>query len=228
MKNLLTIFLLLHTFLGFAQTNDTLPKISFKAGGNHPLRQLYAPSALIFGGIISEVNFKKSLNFELYKERNNDIPHFQTGADDYLQFSPIILAYSFDALGMPSRTDFYNRSAILMKSELLMLSTVTVLKSTIYETRPDHSANNSAPSGHTAQAFAAAAFLSEEYGKRYKWVPYLSYTLASTVGALRIMNNKHYLSDVLVGAGIGILSTKISYWTHQYRWGKRKRSVKRF
>ena len=117
MKYLLTTFLLLHTFFGFAQTNDTLPKISFKAGSNHPLRQLYAPSVLIVGGIVSEVNFKKSLNFELYKERNNDIPHFRTSADNYLQFSPIILAYGFDAVGMKSKTDIINRSVILVKSE---------------------------------------------------------------------------------------------------------------
>ena len=135
------------------------------------------------------------------------------------------MAYSFDVLGMSSRTDFYNRSAILFKSELLMLSTVTVLKSTIYETRPDQSANNSAPSGHTAQAFAAATFLSEEFGKKYKWVPFLSYSIASSVGALRIMNNKHYLSDVLIGAGIGLLSTKFSYWTQQYKWGGKKKEL---
>ena len=80
------------------------------------------------------------------------------------------------------------------------------------------------PSGHTAQAFAAAAMLSEEYGYHYKWVPYLSYGIASTVGVLRMANNKHYLSDVLVAAGIGILSTKVAYWTHQYNWGKSKPS----
>jgi membrane-associated phospholipid phosphatase len=52
--------------------------------------------------------------------------------------------------------------------------------------------------------------------------------MGRNIQALRIMNNKHYLSDVLIGAGIGILSTKISYWTHQYKWNKRKRSVQDF
>lgn len=227
MKYLVIVFLLLHTFFGFAQSNDSLPKISFKTRSTYPLRPFYAPSALIVGGIVSEVNFKRSLNFELYKERNNDIPHFKTRADDYLQYSPILLAYGFDALGLPSKTDFINRSVILFKSELIMSAAVTGLKYTIRELRPDSSARTSVPSGHTAQAFAAAAFLSEEYGKRYKWVPYLSYTLASTVGALRIMNNKHYLSDVLIGAGIGLLSTKIPYWTHQYKWSKGKPNVQK-
>lgn len=223
MKYLLITFFLFYTSFGYAQHRDTLlPKIKFKSKWHSQSRELYVPSALIIGGMVSELKIKESLNFELYKERNTEIPRFKTNADDYLQYLPIFLAYGFDAFGLPSKTDFVNRSAILFKSELLMTVAVTGLKHTIRELRPDGSVRTSVPSGHTAQAFVAATFLAEEYGKRYKWVPYLSYTLASTVGALRIMNNKHYLSDVLIGAGIGILSTKVSYWTHQYRWGKKK------
>ena len=222
MKLILILLTLLLSLPCYAQNNDTF-SINTKAKNIIHFKQLYAPSVLIIAGIFSEINFRKSLDAELYKERNTDIPHFSTGVDNYLQYSPIILAYGFDALGMTSKTDFINRSVILFKSELIMSGTVSLLKYAIREQRPDKSAKNSVPSGHTAQAFAAAAFLSEEFGKRYKWVPYLSYSLASTVGALRIMNNKHYLSDVLIGAGIGILSTKISYWSHQYKWGKRNK-----
>ncbi len=221
MKHLIILLSAFYSLKCHAQINDTV-SLNLKGEHNIHFRQMYVPSALIIGGIISEINFKRSLNAELYKERNTDTPHFKTKADDFLQYSPILLAYGFDAMGMPSKTNFINRSVILLKSELIMSGTVTFLKYTIRELRPDSSSKTSVPSGHTAQAFAAAAFLSEEYGKRYKWVPYLSYTLASTVGALRIMNNKHYLSDVLIGAGVGILSTKVSYWTHQFKWGKRK------
>ena len=100
-----------------------------------------------------------------------------------------------------------------------MLAIVEIVKKNTHILRPDGSDYYSFPSGHTAQAFATAVMLSQEYGYRYKWVPYLSYGLASTVGVLRMANNKHYLSDVLVAAGIGILSTKVAYWTHQYKWG---------
>ena len=123
---------------------------------------------------------------------------------------------------MKPKTDIGNRTAILIKGEMLMLASVTVLKNATHILRPDSSAYTSFPSGHTAQAFAAATLLSEEYGYRYKWVPYLAYGLASTVGLLRIANNKHYISDVLVAAGIGILSTKVAYWTHRYKWGRPK------
>ena len=45
--------------------------------------------------------------------------------------------------------------------------------------------------------------------------PVLSYSgflVAAGVGALRIYNDDHLLSEVLAGAGLGILSTKLTYW----------------
>lgn len=67
-----------------------------------------------------------------------------------------------------------------------------------------------------------ATMLSEEYRDRYKWMPYAAYGLATGVGLLRLANNKHYLGDVLVGAGLGILAMKLVYWTHHYRWNKHR------
>src|SRR5436189_6401449 len=90
------------------------------------------------------------------------------------------------------------------------------------EARPDTGKKNSFPSGHTAQAFMAATFFSKEYGYRSVWYSIGAYTIATTVGVFRVLNNRHWISDILVGAGIGILSTNIVYATHQYRWGKKK------
>jgi hypothetical protein len=187
-------------------------------------KQLFIPAVLIVSGFGINGNRKESVKNEVVEERNEIIPRFKTSLDNYLQFSPIVLTYGFEAMGMKPKTDILNRSVILLKSELLMTAAVEILKHGSHILRPDSSAYTSFPSGHTAQAFAAAAILSEEYGYRYKWVPYLSYGLASTVGVLRMANNKHYLSDVLVAAGIGILSTKVAYWTHQYEWDKSKTS----
>jgi hypothetical protein len=182
-------------------------------------KQLVVPSILIIAGVGANGHGKEYIKNEFVEERNEIIPRFKTSLDNYLQFSPIVLTYGFEALGMKPKTDILNRSVILLKSELVMMTAVTLLKNSSHILRPDSSNYASFPSGHTAQAFAAAAILSEEYGYRYKWVPYLSYGLASTVGVLRMANNKHYLSDVLVAAGVGILSTKVAYWTHKYKWG---------
>jgi len=41
---------------------------------------------------------------------------------------------------------------------------------------------------------------------------YSGYVVATGVGMLRIYNKQHYLSEVIAGAGLGILSTKLTYW----------------
>lgn len=186
---------------------------------------IYVPSLLMFGGAVTNGNGEEGFKKEIAEERNEHFFKFGTHVDNYLQFSPIAIAYGLDALGYKSRTEISNRTAILIKGELLMTGAVFGLKKLTHQLRPDQSGYNSFPSGHTAQAFAAATFLSEEYKGKYKWMPYLAYGIASSVGVLRIANNKHYISDVLFGAGVGLLSMKMSYLTHQYKWNKKhKRS----
>lgn len=186
-------------------------------------KSLYAPLSLMAAGITTTIREEASVNHEFAEERNEHFRDFNTHIDNYLQYAPIAIVYGLDALGIRAKTDIANRTAILIKGELLMTGTVTLLKNTTHELRPDGSAYNSFPSGHTAQAFAAATFLSEEYKERYPWMPYAAYGMASGVGLLRMANNKHYLGDVLVGAGLGILSMKIAYWTHRYAWSKRQK-----
>ncbi len=78
--------------------------------------------------------------------------------------------------------------------------------------RPDGTSHNSFPSGHTATAFMSAHILHKEYGHISPWVSVGAYTVATGVGAMRIMNNRHWTSDVLVGAALGILGTELGYW----------------
>jgi len=186
------------------------------------LNQLTVPAGLIATGIILNNNSPRSIKNWVAKERDEHIPTFHSGVDNYLLVAPIALAYGLDAFGVKSKTDILNRTVILLKGEIMTHATVCLLKSKTNVLRPDGSNSYSFPSGHTAQAFAAATFLSEEYKDRFKWMPYVAYGMASGVGAMRIANNKHYVSDVLLGAGIGILSMKVAYWTHQYRWGQKR------
>lgn len=206
----------------FAQTVDS--NLIFKPHGLSP-KFVYVPSLLVISGIAINGNGEEGFKKEIAEERNEHFPKFGTSVDNYLQFSPIAIAYGLDALGYKSKTDIKNRTVILLKGELLMTGVVFGLNKLTHQLRPDNSGYNSFPSGHTAQAFAAATFLSEEYKSKFKWVPYLAYGIATSVGVLRMANNKHYLSDVLVGAGLGILSMKLSYLTHQYKWNKKQKSV---
>lgn len=191
-------------------------------------KQLAVPVGLIASGLLTNRNNSESLKNEIVEERNEHLAKFHTPVDNYLQFAPYAIAYGLDLAGVKSKTDISNRTAIMIKSELLMMGAVTLLKYSTRQLRPDGTAYNSFPSGHTAQAFAAATFLSEEYKDRFNWMPYLSYGLASSVGLLRMANNRHFISDVLLGAGIGILTTKVTYWTHQYKWGRKKAEPPKF
>jgi hypothetical protein len=67
------------------------------------------------------------------------------------------------------------------------------------------STNSSFPSGHTTAVFAAATVYAMEY-KHHPWIPVASYTFATLVGLSRLTENKHWPTDVLVGAAIGMLS----------------------
>ncbi len=168
---------------------------------------------------LSENEFLSNKEYE--EERNEHFSSFQTSSDDYLQYAPIAAVYGLNIAGVKGKNNFRNRTALLVKSELLTAVVVWSLKYTTKEERPDGSNRNSFPSGHTAQAFTAATFMSKEYGDLSPWYSIGAYGVATSVGALRILNNKHYVSDVLVGAGIGILTTNLVYATHQYKWGSR-------
>jgi len=194
----------------------------FNMPKSQSLEWLIAPSVLIVSGIALNGNGPESIKNEIVEWRNETIPNFHTHADDYLQYAPIVIAYGLDVFGCKSKNDFINKSVILVKGELVTSVVVYGLKNVTHQLRPDLSAYNSFPSGHTAQAFAGAVFLSEEYKDKIKWMPYLAYGIASSVGLLRMANNRHYISDVLVGAGVGMLSMKLAYVTHKYKWGKRR------
>jgi membrane-associated phospholipid phosphatase len=70
------------------------------------------------------------------------------------------------------------------------------------------------PSGHTLAAFAAAAAVSAETSRWWKPAPYtigpLMYGGAAAVGISRMYNNRHWASDVIMGAAIGTFAgTKV-------------------
>ena len=94
----------------------------------------------------------------------------------------------------------------------LVLATTRGLKPIVKERRPDGSNNESFPSGHTATAFMAATMLHKEYGHISPWISFGGYTVATATGVMRMMNNRHWMSDVIAGAGFGIVCTEFGYW----------------
>ena len=107
-------------------------------------------------------------------------------------------------------------TALTALSYLLGTGVNTGIKYSTRVLRPDCSAHNSFPSGHTMTAFVGAEILRREYGREHPWLAVGGYTVAAAVGMLRMSNNRHWMADVFAGAGIGMLSTSLVYWTYPY------------
>ena len=181
------------------------------------LNAVKTPILLIGLGTYSCLSDDVIDRFEVRDERNEHMPHFQTKVDNYLMHAPIALVYGLNIAGIKGKNDFTNRTLLLVKSEAIMAALTFSFKSLTKVPRPDDSDIQSFPSGHTAQAFATATFMAKEYKDQSVWYAVGAYGIATTVGAMRIMNNRHWVSDVLAGAGIGILSTNLAYLTHRYK-----------
>ena len=171
------------------------------------------PAALIGYGIISLAgnNVIRDLDRTTKEEIQEDHPLFAAHADNYLQFAPAAAVYGLNLAGIKGRHNLADATGYFLVSEVIMNGTVHALKTITDRDRPDHSGFNSFPSGHTANAFASAEFLSQEYKDVSPSYGYAGYAVATATGLLRMYNNRHWLSDVVAGAGFGILSTKLAY-----------------
>ena len=144
---------------------------------------------------------------------NSDInTGFHNRADDYIQWAPLALTYGLKATGYQGRSQWGRMLVSNAFSGVIMAGIVNCIKYSAREMRPDGSTANSFPSGHTATAFMAATILHKEYGlTRSLWYSVGGYAVATGIATFRVMNNRHWVSDVLTGAGIGILSTELGY-----------------
>ncbi|MGL5619367.1 MAG: phosphatase PAP2 family protein [Tannerellaceae bacterium] len=153
--------------------------------------------------------------------RNDYIPRFRFRYDDYLQYLPAAVMLGMKAGGVQGRSSWGRMLASDALSVAIMATAVNALKSGVGITRPDGTNSHSFPSGHTATAFMTATMLTKEYGARSPWYGVGAYSVASATGLMRMANNKHWLSDVLVGAGIGILSTELGYYLGDLMFGNK-------
>lgn len=178
---------------------------------NSSYSKFIIPTALISYGILAREN--KWLQ-ELDHSTNHEIHEHYLGSlhiDDYSQFAPAVAVYSLDLFGIKAKHNFRDRTFIMATSHILMFASVQTIKRTTKIERPDGSNYHSFPSGHTATAFVGAHILSKEYKDVSPWISIAGYSIAAGTGALRITNKKHWVSDVVTGAGFGILSVEIAY-----------------
>ncbi|MCT4561998.1 MAG: phosphatase PAP2 family protein [Crocinitomicaceae bacterium] len=183
---------------------------------DHPLkfRHTLAPLGLISIGLVGTYDPSwKKVNLRLKHEIWGD-GHPKVRIDDYLQYAPGAAVFGLTAFGYKGKNTLLDQLFLLGGSYAIMGATVNTVKYTTKIQRPDGTTYNSFPSGHTATAFMMAEFLHQEYKHRSILFSFGGYALASGVAYLRMYNNRHWFSDVVCGAGVGMLSTKLFYYLY--------------
>ena len=179
----------------------------------------YGASTVKDNGIYSSYDARDDL-----RDLTNNF-QFDTWLDDAFLIAPYVELAVANLFNQRSNNDLINTSLVILKAEALYMVTVFGLKEVTNLERPDGENNHSMPSGHTAQAFLAASILHTEMKHKSNWYGVGAYGIATSVGAFRMLKNKHWQSDVFVGAGIGILCSHAAYLSHRNRWGRKPNFV---
>jgi hypothetical protein len=179
------------------------------------IKSFLLPAGLIaYGAFTFKYDQLQKVDYRVKEEVYDESQHKKLPIDDYMQYAPAVAVYGLNLAGIKGRHNFVDRTIIYAMSDIILNVVVSSGKSLTKKMRPDGSNNLSFPSGHTAHAFASAEFMRQEYKDVSPWYGYAGYAVAIATGYLRIHNNRHWFSDVAAGAGIGIASTKISYWLY--------------
>ncbi len=214
MKKWVFLFLLIPYLLWAQSENDSVfMETAFpetKEGVTFSMPQLILPAALITAGTL--LSIENSIDKEIRDNISWDKQ--KTHVDDFLPFVAPATVYVLNWSGVKGKHNFIDRSVILGTAAVLALGPTYLMKNTISTRRPDGKGDDSFPSFHTASAFVGAEFMWQEYKDQSFWLGMAGYGVATCTGVLRICNNKHWFSDVLVGAGFGIVGTKAAYWLY--------------
>ena len=171
----------------------------------------FAGIPLFVAGIIAKGE-KKSFRQNTSENKHTLVTDFKTEIDNYTQFFGPVMATGLKIAGVEGRSDWGRYLTSAAMSYGFMALFVNSIKYTAKEMRPDGSTRNSWPSGHTATAFVGATILHKEYGlTRSPWYSVAGYGVATATGVMRVLNNRHWVSDVLSGAGVGIMSGELAY-----------------
>lgn len=214
MKKILSLFLFVTSF-AHAQTADSVSAslhIKHRFYKTTVFKTAFVPVSLVAWGVATmghrDMPFSSS---DVQRWEQKKFPRFSTDADDYMPSASLVLMFGLDAAGVESRYNWINQAIIFGLANALNGYVTKEIKHQTHVLRPDASDKLSFPSAHTSSAFVAAEMLHQEFKDKSPWISVAGYTLASAVGAMRIMNNKHWMSDVVAGAGIGILSVRMTY-----------------
>ncbi len=221
MRSVLLLLGLL-TLAGFTRGQDTTgaDTLSDRPAIRSARLPAYAVPALLisYGFAALSQDRLEAADRHFHHEIVEHYPNFSTTIESKLQYTPVAAVYALELMGVKGKHRFIDRTGVYLIANTLSSLSVDALKDKTHRLRPSGLDNRSFPSGHTANAFLAAEFLRQEYQDESPWIAYGGYAVAAATGTLRLMNNDHWFSDVVAGAGVGILSARVGYAA--YPWLK--------
>lgn len=206
------VLLVVFSFLFMLPCSAQVSVDSFAVKSNFKAGELLLPLTLVGAGSLGFVDPVKTWRTDLQECVAMKSDACAITADEYLRFVPMGAVYGLSFLGAESKHNYVDRTLELGVSFAALTTIGYGCKYLIHSPRPDGSSKNSFPSGHTATAFMGAELVRIEYGDDSPWLAVGAYGVATAVGALRVYNNRHWFTDVVAGAGVGILSARIGYW----------------
>lgn len=215
MKNIqIALILILMLTISFSNLANAETIAEDSCSSKNIYTALIIPVTLIGAGLlVNKTSFERSVNRDIRDYVGND---YYFGIDNYTQHIPYIEMYIADIAGVKAKNHWFDQTKYLFISNLISSGTTHFLKIWTKKPRPA-GADDSFPSGHTTFAFTNATVLYNEFSQSSDALAYSGYAFATTTGMFRMINNKHWLSDVLVGAGIGIIATELVYYIEPFK-----------
>ncbi|MDR1368879.1 MAG: phosphatase PAP2 family protein [Dysgonamonadaceae bacterium] len=179
-------------------------------GTTFSAKQLLIPGVLIAAGVYGTMDkqLDKKVRDQAVKWNGN------TFIDNVFPAVAPASVYILNWCGVHGKHNFVDRTVIVGTAFVLTAGSTFLLKNIINTPRPDGDGHDAFSSLHTAVAFTGAEFLRREFKDKSIWYGVAGYAFATASGFFRIYNNRHWLSDVVAGAGIGILGTQAAYWLY--------------
>lgn len=181
-----------------------MPIIEYKFNPKH----LILPASLITVGAVGTA-IDGMNDFHLFS-RKSDVKKIRV--DDYMEWGMLGWVFVCDLMGK-EKHNWVDQMFLVVMAEGFNAAMTRTVKYTVKEIRPD-GGPYSFPSGHTANAFLGAHMAYKEFKDSSPVLAYSGYALALFVAGSRLYNNRHWVADVVAGAGFGILSVELAYWAY--------------
>jgi membrane-associated phospholipid phosphatase len=207
---------------------DSSRQVSSPAGQAcaKPAHSLVSPTVLRAGVPLAligvcyfgrEQRLIREARLEIREETLEEFPTFTTHLDDYTRHVPAAAAYALHLAGVPSARGVVPFTLIYFAAHHLNSGLTSNLKRLCREPRPDNPTDfSSFPSAHTSEAFMTATLLHEQFGKASPWISVGGYAVATATGTMRVLHNRHWITDVVAGAGVGFLSAEAVWRAYPY------------